>query len=441
MRITIPNTSGLAPGTVTEIFCYNHDLEEFGSGGTARVSEDGATIVSDPGSGVIVSGWGAAPPPPPPQAPCTSSCDDHNACTDDKCVNGSCVNTPLNVTLTITAPPDNPNPNDDDFANNFSFLSDTQITGTASLTGGGDPNDILWTVTGTRGGIKNPTPANRKGPSFTFTPDPPAHPAYCPGCAGGNGRSPALGFTLQAEVCSKSDQHVITQDTRDIIRQEYKNHGIRIPDRGDFTTSAATTHFAAGVINRTAYAPLILGTPGDLAESIRAAYNTLLNGDQQVVAPGTQHLAANTVIVRASATAFDVIGRKLITPPCFPNPRNSCDDVIGPDGLTILAGADGIAQTTVLSGDFGLVLNSTWRNPERNEAAGGVLNSRHQYGNAVDMSPSNASVGLLTVQPGLYCVLKTAASSVASFAQAENGPAHAVPCNQGAVNHVHGQNN
>jgi hypothetical protein len=115
--------------------------------------------------------------------------------------------------------------------------------------------------------------------------------------------------------------------------------------------------------------------------------------------------------------------------------------VIGPDGLTILAGADGIAQTTVLTGDFGLVLNSTWRNPERNEAAGGVRTSRHQYGNAVDMSPSNASVGLLTVQPGLYCVLKTAASNVSSFAQAENGPAHAVPCNQGNVNHIHGQLN
>jgi hypothetical protein len=175
-----------------------------------------------------------------------------------------------------------------------------------------------------------------------------------------------------------------------------------------------------------------------LAESIRAQYNSLLNGDQQVAAPGTQHLAANAVVVRGST--FNVIGRKAVTPPCWPNPRTSCDDVVSADGSSILAGADGIAQTTVFTGDFNLQLNSTWRNPERNEAAGGVLTSRHQFGNAVDMSPSDASVGLLG-HSSLNCVLKTAASAVSSFAQAENGPAHQVPCNQADVNHIHGQLN
>ena len=437
VRIQVPNSSGLAAGQVVEVYSFDHDLEQFVSGGTARVSDDGSVIVSDPGFGLRVSGWHAAPPPPPPPT-CTSSCDDHNACTEDSCQNGVCQNKPLNVTLKITAPKDNPNPSDDDFANNFSFLSDTQITASASLSGGGDPNDIQWTVTGTRGGIKNPQPANRKGPSFTFTPDPPAHPAYCRGCGGSNGKSPALGFTIKAEVCSKSDQHVIKQDTRDIVRQEYKNHGITIPGRGEFTNSAATAHFSADLINRTAYAPLILGNPGALAESIRAQYNSILNGDQQVAAPGTQHLAATAVVVRGST--LDVIGRKVVTPPCFPNPRTSCDDVVSADGSTILAGADGIAQTTVLTGDFGLALNSTWRNPERNEAAGGVLTSRHQFGNAVDMSPSSASVGLLP-HTSLNCVLKTAASAVSSFAQAENGPARPVPCNQADVNHIHGQLN
>jgi hypothetical protein len=436
VRIQVPNSSGLASGQVVEVYSFDHDLEQFVSGGTARVSDDGSVIVSDPGFGLRVSGWHAAPPPPPPPT-CTSSCDDHNACTEDSCQNGVCQNKPLNVTLKITAPKDNPNPNDDDFANNFSFLSDTQINATASLTGGGDPNDIQWTVTGTRGGIKNPQPANRKGPSFTFTPDPPAHPAYCRGCGGSNGKSPALGFTIRAEVCSKNDQHVIKQDTRDVIRQEYKNHGIQIPGRGEIINSGATAHFSAGVINRTAYAPLILGNPGALAESIRAQYNSLLNGDQQVAAPGTQHLAATAVVVRGST--LDVIGRKAVTPPCWPNPRSSCDDVVSADGSSILAGADGIAQTTIFTGDFNLQLNSTWRNPERNEAAGGVLTSRHQFGNAVDMSPSDASVGLLG-HSSLNCVLKTAASAVSSFAQAENGPAHPVPCNQSDVNHIHGQN-
>jgi hypothetical protein len=121
MRIQIPNTEGVPPGTVTEIFCYNHDLEEFASGGTARVSADGSMIVSDRGSGVIVSGWGDAPPPSPPPScadgcksnnPCqkgqcvnnhcqftnlpdrTKCTDDHNDCTDDVCIAGSCQHLP-----------------------------------------------------------------------------------------------------------------------------------------------------------------------------------------------------------------------------------------------------------------------------------------------------------------------------------------------------------
>lgn len=89
MRITIPNTGGLAAGTVTEVFCYNHDLEQFASGGTARVSDDGSVIVSDPGSGVIVSGWGAAPPPPPPPT-CADGCTTNDPCRQGACVNGAC---------------------------------------------------------------------------------------------------------------------------------------------------------------------------------------------------------------------------------------------------------------------------------------------------------------------------------------------------------------
>jgi len=91
MKIKIPNTEGIAPGTVTEIFCYNHDLEEFASGGTARVSEDGSSIVSDPGSGVIVSGWGDAPPPPPPPT-CADRCGKCGTCENGTCV----IDPPLN---------------------------------------------------------------------------------------------------------------------------------------------------------------------------------------------------------------------------------------------------------------------------------------------------------------------------------------------------------
>ncbi|WP_146171986.1 choice-of-anchor X domain-containing protein [Pseudoduganella armeniaca] len=56
-RMTIPNVDGLAPRAVTEMYSYDHDLASFVAIGSATVSADGATITSDPGSGVIKAGW------------------------------------------------------------------------------------------------------------------------------------------------------------------------------------------------------------------------------------------------------------------------------------------------------------------------------------------------------------------------------------------------
>jgi hypothetical protein len=94
IRVQLPNTDGLAPGQVLEIFSFDHALEQFVSGGMARVSADASVIVSDPGFGVHVSGWGAPQPPPPPRR-CVGGCDDRNPCTRDECVNGSCRHTPV----------------------------------------------------------------------------------------------------------------------------------------------------------------------------------------------------------------------------------------------------------------------------------------------------------------------------------------------------------
>ena len=94
IRIQVPNSSALTAGQVVEVYSFDHDLEQFVSGGTARVSEDGSVIVSDPGFGLRVSGWHAAPPPPPPKT-CVNGCDDKNDCTKDECVNGACKHTPV----------------------------------------------------------------------------------------------------------------------------------------------------------------------------------------------------------------------------------------------------------------------------------------------------------------------------------------------------------
>ena len=155
IRVQIPNTNALPAGTVTETFCFNHDLEQFVSGGTARVSEDGSVITSDPGFGLVVSGWGGSPPPPPPPScadgcntndPCrqgscgsdgqchftnqpdgTACTDDGDACTFDQCKAGSCTHPRGTLTLTVQA------------QNGFNIstapaMPDT-ITGQAKITG------------------------------------------------------------------------------------------------------------------------------------------------------------------------------------------------------------------------------------------------------------------------------------------------------------------
>ena len=58
VTVTFPNTQGLAPGSVTEFYQYDHDLEQFVSAGTAHVSADGSTLLSDAGFGITKAGWG-----------------------------------------------------------------------------------------------------------------------------------------------------------------------------------------------------------------------------------------------------------------------------------------------------------------------------------------------------------------------------------------------
>jgi len=60
IQMTLPNTEGLAPGRITELFSFHHDVEQFVTEGTAHVSEDGSVIVSDPGFGLTLSGWHGA---------------------------------------------------------------------------------------------------------------------------------------------------------------------------------------------------------------------------------------------------------------------------------------------------------------------------------------------------------------------------------------------
>jgi hypothetical protein len=60
---SLPNVDGLALGTVTELFSFDHDLGEFVSIGTGTVSDDGLVVQSDPGFGIVEAGWHCGAPP------------------------------------------------------------------------------------------------------------------------------------------------------------------------------------------------------------------------------------------------------------------------------------------------------------------------------------------------------------------------------------------
>jgi len=55
--ITFPNLDGLAPGSITELYSFDHDVGSFVAIGTGTVSEDGTVIVSDSGVGIVKGGW------------------------------------------------------------------------------------------------------------------------------------------------------------------------------------------------------------------------------------------------------------------------------------------------------------------------------------------------------------------------------------------------
>ena len=73
-KICIPNM-GSPPGSVVEIFSFDHDLLQFVSVGTATVTADGSQMCSDPGFGVTKSGWGGCVPRPPPTG-CANNSND-----------------------------------------------------------------------------------------------------------------------------------------------------------------------------------------------------------------------------------------------------------------------------------------------------------------------------------------------------------------------------
>lgn len=103
-RMTLPNVEGLAPGQVTEMYSFDHDLGHFVSIGPARVSEDGSVITSAAGVGVLKAGWHCGGNPS--GSGTAHDCPECQKCENDDCVpddaadpGGPCISVSLSSEL------------------------------------------------------------------------------------------------------------------------------------------------------------------------------------------------------------------------------------------------------------------------------------------------------------------------------------------------------
>lgn len=73
-RVVYPNVEGLSPGDVADIFAFHHDIGQFVNIGPGTVSADGSVVASDPGFGIVQSGWHCLIRLPGPAANCANNC-------------------------------------------------------------------------------------------------------------------------------------------------------------------------------------------------------------------------------------------------------------------------------------------------------------------------------------------------------------------------------
>jgi len=82
--ITLPNVDGLSPRAVTEMYSFDHDIGSFVAIGTGTVSDDGLTIRSNPGVGVLKAGWHCGGDPAANGT--IADCPQCKWCQNNKCV-------------------------------------------------------------------------------------------------------------------------------------------------------------------------------------------------------------------------------------------------------------------------------------------------------------------------------------------------------------------
>lgn len=75
IRIEYPNMTGLPAGGIAYFLSFLHETNEFEIVATGHVTEDGSTIITDPGTGLTVAGWGCNCPPYSVTGDCEQCCE------------------------------------------------------------------------------------------------------------------------------------------------------------------------------------------------------------------------------------------------------------------------------------------------------------------------------------------------------------------------------
>ncbi len=81
--LSMPNVQGLAAGSVTEFYSFDHDLGHFVSIGPGTVSDDGTVVTSNVGVGIVKAGWDCNGSPQSTGSP--NACPTCTQCTGSQC--------------------------------------------------------------------------------------------------------------------------------------------------------------------------------------------------------------------------------------------------------------------------------------------------------------------------------------------------------------------
>ncbi|MEN9508601.1 MAG: hypothetical protein RLZZ621_1164, partial [Gemmatimonadota bacterium] len=265
VEIEYPNMSALAPGATAYFLTFNHDLGEFEIMAPGRVSEDGSTIVTEPGAGLRLSGWGCNCPP--------------YAVSGEVCSTGSGGAAGIGITFNGQSP--------SDFHDFLAGWESVEVT----VCSCDEDAQVDLTVTGISGGTIIERRSNRSfRVEFGNTRDEFA-------TAGFSANEPVK-YSVTASVAGVGTRTVeITQDPVSVIRQEYVDFkkfagytgavpprsAIRAPSScvnggfaaHEFNPPVSGCNCVAGTVNPP-YGLIVDGCLDELACSVRSAFGAAL---------------------------------------------------------------------------------------------------------------------------------------------------------------------